>query len=618
MLGIVLLAWATTLPSPGSRFPQGAGTIDAPVYENASFGVSIPRPFHDWVFEPGAGRRTTTVIFHPHASPLREQLWGALVLTALPGRVPLGQVADQRVQAAWRPQLGPTFALLSRDSLTVAGFPSVHVVMTGVIGGVALDAEEYVIARSGDLIVLQFRYPRGLPRDSAAAGYRRVLDGLRIRGGRAVTGPPPELAVLAESLATPHELPWSPWQARAYDALVRYDPAGRRADFAVRVELVNDGPVPADSVTVWLWPAFPLDSVRIGTARLPASTAGSVSRFQLPGPVQPQVSAAATFYYHLAADSAPGPLPPAQVGLAAGGAYFASDWLPRVQPMVDSAGQAVQTVRASFALHFDVPGSWRAAAPGRLTSEAAALGRRRLTWTTDQGMAATPAFALGPYRSLRRRSAAVVATLWLTPSDTLSPPALDSLAASVQAGWAFCSRAFGRLPVGEVEAVATDLPASRGFAGLVLLPRTPPSRDEIVREVARSWWGNAVAPAGAGSGWVLEGFPAWAAIAARGALDGDTVRQRLVREAEAAWHTALSGGSDTPLAAVPLRSRQAVLLASKGAAALEAARRAAGEASFREAILTIALEHRGGWITLEDILAALGPDAQAVLRTFLF
>ena len=98
--------------------PQDTGTIDAPVYENATFGVSIPRPFEDWVFEPGTGRRTATVIFHPKGTPLSDQLWGALILTAYPGRATLAQVAEQRLQVAWRSQLGGSLTILARDSLT--------------------------------------------------------------------------------------------------------------------------------------------------------------------------------------------------------------------------------------------------------------------------------------------------------------------------------------------------------------------------------------------------------------------------------------------------------------------------------------------------------------------
>jgi hypothetical protein len=99
-------------------------------------------------------------------------------------------------------------------------------------------------------------------------------------------------------------------------------------------------------------------------------------------------------------------------------------------------------------------------------------------------------------------------------------------------------------------------------------------------------------------------------------LRGDTVRQRIVRDAEAGWR-ALPPSRDVPLSLAP-QSTSADLLRSKGVAAIEAARRAAGESRFREALLLLAVEHRNSWITLDDVLAAFGPDAAAVLRTYLF
>jgi hypothetical protein len=619
MLGPALVALMGAVIPPAL---QDTGTVDAPVYEDVSYGVSIPRPFDDWVFEPGVGRRTTTVIFHPRTSPLREQFWGALVLTSFPGQVPLGQVADQRVQVAWRPQLGPGFTLLTRDSLAVAGLPAIHVVMSGAINHVVVDAEEYVVARDGDLIVLQFRYPRGLPRDSVGAGYQRVLNGLRIR--RAL--PAPELAmpspVLVDSIATERTLAWSSWEARAYDAVVRYDTAQLRADISVRVDLVNDGPVSAESLTVWLWPAFVLDSVRSAAGRIAPNTAGSVSRLALPDEVQSQASAAVTFFYHVAAASGRH-LPASHIGLGVHGAYVATDWLPRVQPALDSAGQLVATVRPRYTLRFDVPVSWRAVAPGRLTSDLTSVDRRRVTWVSGDVTVGIPAFALGPYRVDMRRAPGLSVALWIGPADTVSASAVDSLAASVRAAWVFCSRVFGRLPSAGVNVAITDLRVVRGFAGLVLVGHTADSsgrwftRDELFRETARSWWGNSMSVTGAGSAWLVEGIPAWVAIAARGVLEGDTVRQRLVREAEAAWRSA-AGGGDPPLSSVGISDPRVGMLRSKGAAALEAARRAVGDPRFREALLTLALEHRNGWATLDDLFASLGPDGAAVLRPFLF
>jgi hypothetical protein len=286
-----------------------------------------------------------------------------------------------------------------------------------------------------------------------------------------------------------------------------------------------------------------------------------------------------------------------------------------VQPALDSSGQVAQTARSRFSLTFDIPDTWRAVAPGRMTADAASAGRRRTTWATGDVAATTPAFALGPYRVVTQRSAGLGVALWLAPDDTASAAAISALTAAVRAAWIFCSRAFGLLPLTDVNVVSTRLPETRGFLGLVLSAGPDTSRDALFREVARSWWGNSVDAAGPGSWWVREGFPAWTAIAARGALEGDTVGQRLVREAEARWQAERSRGEDAPLALLVPGSE---LLRSKGAAALEAARRAAGAAAFREAILSLALDHRSSWVTLQDLLAAFGPDAQAVLRTFLF
>jgi len=623
MLGIVLAMLA------GVPAPQDTTTLDAPVYANEAYGVSVPRPFDDWVFEPGVGPQTTTVIFHPRAAPLRAQLWAALILATFPSPVALRQVTDQREAATWRRLLGRTYALLAADAIAVDGLPAIRTLMSGAINRVALDVEEYTIARGSDLIILELRYPRGLPRDSIAVGYRRVIGGLRIRSAPApqpVTPP-----ALADSVAAAGVVPRSPWEAPVYDALVRYDDQEARADIAVRVELVNASRLPADSVAVWLWPAFTLDSARGVTANLGHRTHGSVSWVRLPGVVQPQEATSFTVFYHAVGGDRP--LPAQLLGLTPAGAYFATGWLPSVQPVLDSAGQTVQQTRARIILRFDLPQEWRAVAQGRLTSDVASLGRRRMTWRTGDVTPALAAFALGPYRVWTRREHGVVVSVWLTPADSPSSPAIDSLAASIQAAWRFCGRVFGRLPIDEVNVAATDLPDVRGFAGLLLMghltARTPPSPDStpeypplpvfgvLVRELARTWWGNSAAPAGAGSAWMLESFPAWAAIAAKGVFQGDTVRQRLVREAEATWHT-LSPSRDAPLSLVAASETSADLLRSKGVAAIEAARRAAGEARFREALLLLAVEHRNSWITLDDILVALGPDAGAVLRPYLF
>src|SRR3990172_11666632 len=83
----VLVAAVLSAPSPQDT------ALDVPVYRNETFGIALPRPFDDWVFEPATIRGTTTVIFHPRDASLRDQPWGALLLPTFNPDLPLPQVA---------------------------------------------------------------------------------------------------------------------------------------------------------------------------------------------------------------------------------------------------------------------------------------------------------------------------------------------------------------------------------------------------------------------------------------------------------------------------------------------------------------------------------------------
>jgi hypothetical protein len=626
MLGLVLAATAAC------QAPQDTATLDAPAYVNAEYGVSLPRPFDDWVFEPGTAERTTTVIFHPRDVPLGAQLWGALVLTRFSGPIAVDRVAEQRVPGTWRHLLGPHLKVLGRDSLTLAGRPAVRVRMTGAIDRVGVEVDEYLVARDSDLVLLQFRYPRRLPRDSLEIGYERVVQGLTVTMGAPRSIGPVITPSFGDSLATSRVVPRSPWQPAAYDAFVRYDSAAARADFSVRVDLVNEGADSEDSVASWLWPGFALDSVRAGPSALALRRVGSVSWVRLPVSSEPGRRAVVSYYYHLQPGAAW--LPSAMMGMSPGGFYAAAQWLPLTQPVQDSAGLLAASTRPSLTLRFDLPKDWRAVAQGRLVSDATFHGRRRMTWRTDEVATSAAAFALGPFRVATGFPGDISVSLWLASSDSLPSAAMDSLAATVQAAWNFCSQAFGRLPIREVAVASADVPTPRGFAGLVLLDRhtarlfaSPDSAageiprdatDAVFREVARTWWGNSVAAAGMGSGWIAESFPAWTPLAARGARDGDSVRRDMVRQVDAAWRAAAAGAGDLPLAALLPDGSHVDLLRTKGVAAIEAMRQALGEARFREALLSMTREHRNGWLTLDGVMAAVGPDVTTVLRSFLF
>ncbi len=615
----LLLALSTT------ALPQQPVTLDVPVYRDSAFGVSLPRPFEDWVFEPATSRGTTTVIFHPRDASLRDQLWGALVLTTFNRDVPLGQVADQRILTSWQATLGPSFTLLTRDSITVLGLPAIHVVMGGTINHAVLDVEEYLVARGGDLILLQFRYPRGLPRDSIAAGYEHVFNGLRIRGALAAAPAPAAVParVCDDRRARWQALRDSPWRLQGVDALVRYDSAPARLDFAARLDLVNDGLAPQDSVTIWLAPFFVGDSVRPGTGRA-VPVAGPAPRIALGAAVAPQSGVSVTVYYHVVDAGTCD-----DVRLANGDALILADWAPSARSSTDSAGQYVPLPRPRRTLRFDLPFQLRAVAPGRLTSEATALGRRRMTWLTDDAPLGITPFAVGSFHALASDSGGLRLRIF-TPEGAGPSPVNDSLVALVRRGAAFYARAFGPLESSDLAIVDAPLLGVRGFPGILFIGveagGTAPSvsagdtaasrrRDDILRELARSWWGGAVAAAGPGSAWITDAFPVWAAIAARGVIEGDTVRQRLVREAESAWRSA--AGPDAPLEGLAA-GESSGLLAAKGAAAVEAARRAVGEARFRETIRTFAEDHHSGWATAADFLRLLGPDGAAVLQPYLF
>ncbi len=572
--------------------PQDTGTLDVPVYRNEAYGVAIPRPFPDWVFSPGGSRETITVLFHPRDAPLREQLWGALVLTSFDRPVPLGEVADQRVRSTWQPTLGRTFSVLTRDSLAVAGLPAIHVVMSGAVNRLALDVEEYFIARGTDLIIVQFRYPRGLPRDSIAAGYQRVFDGLVIRAP-ADTGspipasapaPPPPAEAARLAAAANRALAGSPWRPRAYEAVVRFDPAAPRADFAVRIELVNEDVRPRDSLFVALgWP-FDLDGVRSATGRsLEVRRGAAVTTVRLARPVDPLAATAVTIAFHVTAlEGVTG-----DVAVSDARVRGLADWLPHVAPWADSLQRPLDTPRPHYTIRFDLPEAFAAVAAGRLAADVTASGRRRITWVAADEPSPEPAFVIGRLRRVAARSGPLLTLrVWSAEGDSALPPArVTALANVVADAWTFFSVAFGRLADEEVDLVLSDVrhPYAAGSA----LFADPAAPDDSIRlAVARSWWGSAVRFTGPGAAWLADALPAWSVVLLHAATEGDSTRQRLVREAEAAH--------------LPL-------------AAIEAARRAAGDAPFRTALRAFFLEHRRVAATAADLATLLGPAGAAAL-----
>ena len=163
--------------------------VDRPVFTEAAWRIALPRPAEDWVFLPATERGTMTVIFQPRGAALSDQLWGALAATHWDGPIPLAEVTDRRIAGTWRRTYGRSFTILARDSLALDGYPAIHLVMGGSIEGAVVDVEEYLVARDSDLVLLQFRIPRGQPRDTVAEGYQRVITGLDLSGARGEASP---------------------------------------------------------------------------------------------------------------------------------------------------------------------------------------------------------------------------------------------------------------------------------------------------------------------------------------------------------------------------------------------------------------------------------------------
>jgi hypothetical protein len=552
----------------GAAVPQDPGMLDVPVYRDEAFGIALPRPFPDWVFSSGSSRGTSTVIFHPRDLPLGEQLWGALVLTSFDEPVHLAELAERRVQETWRPSLGRTFRVLARDSLAVARLPAYHIVVTGAVDRVAVDVEEYFVARGPDLVILQFRYPHGSSRDSLAEGYRRVVDGLTVRAPLGEEAPLPAAALLTppdaeQAAAAERALSGSPWRLRSCDAVVRFDPEAVRTDISVRLEIANVDARAHDSLALGLPWTLLLDGVRSATGEpLALRTDGDVAWVRLPQDVAPLASGAVSVAMHAPAGTSIPPL----VAMTTDGAHLLDNWLPRVESSADSAGAPRVPSRPGCTLRFDLPPEFTAIAAGRLAADFVSEGRRRTTWSAGRGSAPAPEFVIGRFRRVAVREGPLVTLrAWVAAADSSAAPSrADTIAGVAMEAWRFFTAAFGRLAIEDAYLLVADL-ERQGTAGATLLLPANASDDSVRTAVARVWWGSAVRFVGAGAQWLADALPSWSVLLYHESTDSDSTQWRAFRAA---------AGANGPVAA------------------LETIRSTIGDAAFRAALRRFFLEHR--------------------------
>jgi len=210
-----------------------------------------------------------------------------------------------------------------------------------------------------------------------------------------------------------------------------------------------------------------------------------------------------------------------------------------------------------------------------------------VTWLAEDNAPTVPAFVVGRLRRVAMRTTPLLTVrVWAPEPDSAEAAATTGpLIETVRDAWAFFSRAFGRLTIEDVDIVLVDVPEARAVgATLFLSPGSPV--DAVRAAVAQIWWGETVRLVGSGAQRLAEVLSAWSVFELRGAAEGDSVRQRLVRAAES--------------------RREPV-------AALEAAKRVVGDARFRTAVRAFFLEHRRTPATPADFLALLGTDGSSAL-----
>jgi hypothetical protein len=189
-----------------------------------------------------------------------------------------------------------------------------------------------------------------------------------------------------------------------------------------------------------------------------------------------------------------------------------------------------------------------------------------------------------------RTTPGLTTRVWAPEPDSARAAATaGSLIETARDAWAFYSRAFGRLTIEDMDIVLSDVPEARAAGATLFLSPAAPA-DSVRVAVARIWWGETVRFAGSGAQWLADALSAWSVFQLRAATEGDSVRQRLVRAAE------------------PRR---------EPVAALEAARRAIGDARFRTAVRALFLEHRRTPATSADFQALLGVAGSSALAPFI-
>jgi hypothetical protein len=308
--------------------------------------------------------------------------------------------------------------------------------------------------------------------------------------------------------------------------------------------------------------------------------------------VDPRAATAITVTFHLTTTLAASATAAAGALAVSGtGVQCLGDWLPQVAAWTDSTGGALAPPATRLTVRFELPVDFTAISAGRLAADFTAGNRRRVTWLAEDDALSSPAFVVGRLRRVAvRATPRLMIRVWAPEPDSARAAATSgALIETLRDAWAFYSRAFGRLTTEDVDVVLVDVPESRAAGATLFLSPDAPA-DSVRVAAARVWWGETVRVAGRGSRRLSDALSTWSVFQLRAATEGDSVRQRLVRAAE--------------------DRREPVV-------ALEAARRAIGDARFRTAVRTFFLEHRRAPAVPADFLALLGVEGASALDQLL-
>jgi alanyl aminopeptidase len=144
----------------------------------------------------------------------------------------------------------------------------------------------------------------------------------------------------------------------------------------------------------------------------------------------------------------------------------------------------------------------------------------------------------------------------------------------------------------------------------------------LAHETAHQWFGDLVTPAWWDDTWLNESFATWMEVGVVGELEPEwdvalTALDR-ARGIAADDRSAQARRIHEPTAtADDVRARFARLTYEKGAAVIAMFERWLGRPRFLSAVTAYLRRHAGGIVTTADFLNALGPPADAAMRTFL-